>query len=135
MKTNNQTMTVEQFVMLLTAQSIISTANSGQKDPYKYCSPIHRIYCNDGTSLSVQAHGGVHCAFLNIERDSIGYSKEFGTKLTRCETDSPDLNKYGSDSIEDIEKYVESHGGIDIQTTMEKAVKHAIAICYNSKHS
>lgn len=135
MKTNNQTITVEQFVMLLTAQSIISATANGDENPYLYCSSIHRIYCNDGTGLSVQAHGRVHCAFLNIERDSIGYSKEFGTKLTRCETDSPDLNQYGSDSIEDIEKYVESHGGIDIQTTMEKAVKYAIAACYNSKHS
>lgn len=36
------------------------------------------------------------------------------------------LNQYGIDDIEDIEAYVKSHGGIDIQKTTEEAVNTAI---------
>lgn len=43
-----------------------------------------------------------------------------------AETDSVDLNQYGIDLLEDIEAYVESHGGIDIETTTAKAVEQAI---------
>ena len=43
-----------------------------------------------------------------------------------CETDCEELDQYGIDDIEDIEKYVESHGGIDIEATTSHAVETAI---------
>lgn len=132
METNNQTMSVEQFVMILTAQSIISAEYAGAKDPYNCC-PIHRIYCNDGYDISVQAHARVHCSFRDVERDHLGYSKTFGSKLRRCETDSVELDQYCSDSIEDIEECVERHGGIDFQTTMEHAIQTAQRIIENGR--
>ena len=132
MKTNNQMMSVAQFVMILTAQSIISAKYAGAEDPYNCC-PIHRIYCNDGYDISVQAHAGVHCSFRGVERDGLGYSKTFGSKLLRCETDSVELNQYCSDRIKDIEECVERHGGIDFQTTMEHAIQIAQRIIENSR--
>lgn len=45
-----------------------------------------------------------------------------------CETDCEDLNQYGIDDIEDIETYVESHGGIDIQKTTEEAVNYTLNV-------
>lgn len=132
METNNQTMSVEQFVMILTAQSIISAEYAGAEDPYNCCA-IRRIYCNDGYDISVQAHAGVHCSFRDVERDYLGYSKTFGSKLLRCETDSVELNQYCSDSIEDIEECVERHGGIDFQTTMEHAIQAAQRVIENSR--
>lgn len=132
METNNQMMSVEQFVMILTAQAIISAKFAGAKDPYNCCT-IHRIYCNDGYDISVQAHAGVHCSFRGVERDGLGYSKSFGSKLLRCETDSVELNQYCSDSIKDIEKCVEHHGGIDFQTTMEHAIQIAQRVIENSR--
>ena len=132
METNNKTMSVEQFVMILTAQSIISAEYAGAEDPYNCCA-IRRIYCNDGYDISVQAHAGVHCSFRDVERDHLGYSKTFGSKLLRCETDSAELNQYCSDSIEDVEECVERHGGIDFQTTMEHAIQAAQRVIENSR--
>lgn len=132
METNNQMMSVEQFVMILTAQSIISAKYAGAEDPYNCCT-IHRIYCNDGYDISVQAHAGVHCSFRGVERDGLGYSKTFGSKLLRCETDSVELNQYCSDRIKDIEECVERHGGIDFQTTMEHAIQIAQRVIENSR--
>lgn len=132
METNNQMMSVEQFVMILTAQSIISAKYAGAEDPYNCC-PIHRIYCNDGYDIYVQAHAGAHCSFRDVERDGLGYSKTFGSKLLRCETDSVELNQYCSDSIKDIEECVERHGGIDFQTTMEHAIQTAQRFIENSR--
>lgn len=132
METNNQMMSVKQFVMILTAQSIISAKYAGAKDPYNCCA-IHRIYCNDGYDISVQAHAGVHCSFRGVERDGLGYSKTFGSKLLRCETDSVELNQYCSDSIKDIEECVKRHGGIDFQATMEHAVQTAQRVIENSR--
>lgn len=117
-------MNVKQFVMLLTAQSIISAAASGQKNPYRKCSEIPCIYCNDGTAVSVQAHGRAQCTFRGIKKHNrLGHSESFGSELICCE--SPDLNPYDSEHISIVEAYVAEHGGIDIQTTMEKAVKTA----------
>ena len=132
METNNQTMSVEQFVMILTAQSIISAEHAGAKDPYDCC-PIRRIYCKDGYDISVQAHAGVYCAFSDVERDILGCSKTFGSKLLRCETDSVELHQYCSDSIEDIEECVKRHGGIDFQATMEHAVQTAQRVIESSR--
>lgn len=128
------TITVKQFVMLLTSQSIVSAASHmtpkiSSTNPYKCATPIMRIYCADGESLSVQAHGGCHVIFEDIHPKSgifSCYSPKFGRKLAMCETDCEELDQYGIDDIEDIEKYVESHGGIDIEATTSHAVEIAI---------
>lgn len=116
-------MNVKQFVMLLTAQSIISAAASGQKNPYRKCSQIPCIYCNDGTAISVQAHGKAQCTFRGIKHNRLGRSETFGSELLCCE--APIVNPYDSEDISIVEAHVAEHGGIDIQTTMEKAVKTA----------
>ena len=123
------TISVKDYVMLLTSQSIVSqclnTAVNAHSNPYRTCEPIHRIICADGTSLSVQAHGACHVIFNDVKPNGL-YSPIFGKELAMCETDCEDLDQYGINSIEDIEAYVESHGGIDIQATTSRAVKHAI---------
>ena len=132
--TTMATITVKQFVMLLTSQSIVSAAShmtpkTSVINPYKAATPIMRIYCADGESLSVQAHGGCHVKFEDIKSQGgiySLYSPTFGRKLGMCETDCEELDQYGIDDIEDIEKYVESHGGIDIETTTSHAVETAI---------
>lgn len=130
------TITVKQFVMLLTSQSIVSVASRmtpkiASNDPYKAAAPIMRIYCADGKSLSVQAHGECHVRFEDIKPEPSMfsyYSPKFGRKLVMCETDCEELDRYGIDDIEDIEKYVESHGGIDIEATTSNAIETAIEI-------
>ena len=100
--------------MLLTSQSIVSAAShrtpkTSSINPYKCATPIMRIYCADGESLSVQAHGGCHVRFEDINPESgifSYYSPKFGRKLAMCETDCEELDQYGIDDIEDIEKYV-----------------------------
>lgn len=127
------TITVKQFVMLLTSQAIVATASKMTPDrafgvsPYS-CSPIARIYCADGTSISVQAHAGAHCKFSDIDCEGpfSWYASTFGKDLIMAETDCEELDQYGIDDIEDIEKYVESHGGIDIEATTSHAVETAI---------
>ena len=127
------TITVKQYVMLLTAEHIVTAASRMTPDrafgssPYS-CSPIARIYCADGTSISVQAHSGAHCKFADVESGGPFslYPKTFGKDLVMAETDCEELDQYGIDDIEDIEKYVESHGGIDIETTTSHAVEQAI---------
>lgn len=127
------TITVKQYVMLLTAEHIVTAASRMTPDtafgssPYS-CSPIARIYCADGTSISVQAHAGSHCRFADVpgEEGLSWYTSTFGKDLIAAETDCEELDQYGIDDIEDIEKYVESHGGIDIEATTSHAVENAI---------
>ncbi len=64
-------MTVEQYVMLMTAWSII---NNKERDSYKYAGAIPHIICKDGYKISVQCHGGVHCKFEGISQDDLSYS-------------------------------------------------------------
>ena len=131
--TTMATITVKQYVMLLTSQSIVCAASAhtpGQiSNPYKYASPIMRIVCSDGEELSVQAHGGCHVKFADVPKEHwsfSSYASTFGRELTMCETDCEELDQYGIDDIEDIEKYVESHGGIDFEATTSHAVETAI---------
>ena len=136
------TITVKQYVMLLTSQSIVCAASAhtpGQiSNPYLYASPIMRIVCTDGEELSVQAHGGCHVKFKDVpvEKECFSwYSPTFGRELAMCETDCEKLYQYGIDDINDIEAYVAKHGGIDIEATTSKAIECAIKACerYNSK--
>lgn len=126
------TITVKQYVMLLTANHILAASynmapTESLLTPYK-CSPITRIYCADGTSISVQVHAGAHCQFADV--DCAGpfslYASTFGKELVMAETDCEELDQFGIDDIEDIEKYVESHGGIDFEATTSHAVETAI---------
>ena len=127
------TITVKQYVMLLTAEHIVTAASRMTPhgtlgaSPYS-CSPIARIYCADGTSISVQAHAGAHCKFSDIKSEGPFslYASTFGKELVMAETDCEELDQYGIDDIEDIEKYVESHGGIDFEATTSHAVETAI---------
>jgi hypothetical protein len=88
------TITVKQYVMLLTANHILASAarmtpdNAFGSTPYN-CSPITRIYCTDGTSISVQAHSGAHCKFsdANCEGPFSLYASTFGKNLVMAETD------------------------------------------------
>ena len=127
------TITVKQYVMLLIAEHIVIAASRMTPDrafgssPYS-CFPIARIYCADGTSISVQAHACSHCKFADVdcEEPFSLYASTFGKELVMAETDCEELDQYGIDVIEDIEKYVESHGGIDIEATTSHAVENAI---------
>ena len=138
------TITVKQFVMLLTSQAIVTTSFRMTPDrafgrtPYN-CGPIVHIICADSTEISVQCHSGCHAVFSDIASAATGcgiYSDTFGKELAACETDCEELDQYGIDYIEDIEKYVESHGGIDIETTTSRAVESAIKTLkpYNGRH-
>ena len=131
--TTMATITVKQYVMLLTAEHIVTAASRMTPDTVLYsspysCSPIARIYCVDGTSISVQAHAGSHCKFADVDCKGpfSWYASTFGKELIMAETDCEELDQYGIDDIEDIEKYVESHGGIDIEATTSHAVETAI---------
>lgn len=127
------TITVKQYVMLLMSEHIIEAASrmtpdvAFGKSPYGH-SPIARIWCADGTSISVQIHKGAHCKFADVDREGPFslYASTFGKDLVMAETDCEELDQYGIDDIEDIEKYVESHGGIDIEATTSHAVENAI---------
>lgn len=133
------TITVKQYVMLLTSQSIVCAASAhtpGQiSNPYKYTSPIMRIVCADGEELSVQAHGGCHAKFADVPSDILSYASNFGRELIACETDCVELDQFGIDDIDDIEAYVAKHGGIDVEATTSKAIQCAIKHCenYNSR--
>jgi hypothetical protein len=127
------TITVKQYVMLLTAEHIVTAASRMTPDtafgtsPYS-CSPIARIYCADGTSISVQAHAGSHCKFADVDCEGPFslYASAFGKELVMAETDCEELDQYGIDDIDDIEAYVAKHGGIDIEATTSKAIECAL---------
>lgn len=120
--------TVESYVLLLLAEQMSSIRKFNSRtaeEAFRFTAPIARIFCVDGTSISVQAHAGAHCRYEDIPTDGM-YSHSFGSKLSIVETDSDDLDKYGCDTMECVELYVESHGGIDFIKTSEEAVKRAL---------
>lgn len=124
--------TVKQFVMLLTSQAIVTTSSRMDRilglTPYN-CGPIVHIICADSTEISVQCHAGCHAVFSDIASSATGcgiYSDTFGKELAACETDCEELDQYGINDIEDIENYVASHGGIDIEATTSNAIRVAI---------
>ena len=90
------TITVKQYVMLLTAEHIVTAASRMTPDD------------------------------VDCERPFSLYASTFGKDLVMAETDCEELDQYGIDDIEDIEKYVESHGGIDFEATTSHAVETAI---------
>lgn len=109
-------MTVEQFVLLCNYSQL--NQNEGN---YKALEPIFHIVCTDGHEISVQVHAYVHAAFEGIQPKSGMYNSRIGRKIVFAETDDLDLDQFGFDSIEDIESFVQSHGGIDLEKTLDKA--------------
>ena len=93
---------------------------------------IHRLYkglwaltpyivCSDGKGISVQTHHGAHCKFEGIAEEGpfSWYSESCNLEPIMAETNSEDLNQYGIDNMSDIEAWIESHGGIDIDATIK----------------
>ena len=79
------------------------------------------IVCADGKGISVQTHRGAHCKYEGIAEEGpfSWYSESCNLEPTMAETNSEDLNQYGIDDISDIEAWIESHGGIDIDATIK----------------
>ena len=76
------------------------------------------IVCADGNGISVQTHQYAHCKFEGIAGES-WYSESCNLEPIMAETNSEDLNQYGIDNMSDIEAWIESHGGIDIDATIK----------------
>lgn len=79
------------------------------------------IVCADGKGISVQTHQGAHCKFKGIieEGPFSWYSESCNLEPIMVETNCPELDQYGIDMIEDVEAWIESHGGIDIDATIK----------------
>lgn len=79
------------------------------------------IVCSDGNGISVQTHCDAHCEFKDIaEKGPFSqYSESCNLEPIMAETNSVDLDQYGIDSMSDIEAWIESHGGIDIDATIK----------------
>lgn len=93
---------------------------------------LPRIYCKDGFNISIQVNEGNYCGSENGYRkfgnewklvewgfpsapiDRIEYDAE-------CYTDLETTNSVGSIEIEKIDELLESHGGIDILSTLSNA--------------
>ena len=76
------------------------------------------IVCSDGKGISVQTHQYAHCKFKNIAGE-YWYSESCNLEPIMAETNSEDLDQYGIDDMSDIEAWIESHGGIDIDATIK----------------
>lgn len=79
------------------------------------------IVCSDGNGISVQTHQGAHCEFEGIAQEDpfSWYPESCNLEPIMAETNSEDLNQYGIDDMPDIEAWIESHGGIDIDATIK----------------
>ena len=76
------------------------------------------IVCSDGKGISVQTHQYAHCKFEGIVGE-YWYSESCNLEPIMAETNSEDLSQYGIDDMSDIEAWIESHGGIDIDATIK----------------
>lgn len=76
------------------------------------------IVCSDGKGISVQTHQYAHCKFEGIAGE-YWYSESCNLEPVMAETNSEDLSQYGIDDMSDIEAWIESHGGIDIDATIK----------------
>lgn len=76
------------------------------------------IVCSDGKGISVQTHQYAHCKFKGIAGE-YWYSESCNLEPIMAETNSVDLSQYGIDDMSDIEAWIESHGGIDIDATIK----------------
>lgn len=90
--------------------------------------PLPRIYCKDGFNISIQINNGNYCASENG-------SRTFGLDWQMVEWGFPSEEltdeKYKTDGdigayvpIEVMDELLESHGGIDYETTFKYAYEH-----------
>lgn len=122
--------TVKQYVLLCTATTLLpikdrpSLIRPGKNAYKEACCPIGKIVCVDGTQISVQAHSGCHTVFADVKPDANywHYAPNIGYELAMCETNSEELDQYGIDDIDDIQKVVDSHGGIDLDATIYRLI-------------
>ena len=81
-----------------------------------------KVYCSDGHNVSVQGHCGSYSKprefspkYLNVE---LGYPSS-EDKLFKSEfSDGDDIAGYVPINI--VHDYIQSHGGVDVKTTLKK---------------
>lgn len=119
-------MTVKQYVLLCTASTLLPFTREARrqgKPAYQITGhPIGHIICADGTEVSVQAHKYCHAMFGDAEPSSPLYSSNIGEELLACETDSLELDQYGIDEIDVIQRMIDKHGGIDVDATISNLI-------------
>lgn len=89
---------------------------------------IPRIYCKDGFNVSVQVHHGAYCASENgIQQFGLqwkdvewGYPSNPLTDEKYNPEDSSGESVGAYVPIEIMDELIEQHGGIDINTTLNK---------------
>lgn len=115
-------MTTVQEFLALTAQVV----NANNNVVYKHNTP--RIYCMDGTSLSVQASKLTYCnpredigPYTQVE---VGYPSRFFEELLDYaeEPSNPTKTVYGYVPINLVEEIVNKCGGICMEVTLLKKV-------------
>ena len=84
---------------------------------------VKRMYCNDGFSMSVQAHDGAYCDprvdpaktdyYFEVE---IGYPSEKEHLIMQYaeDVDNPTDTVYGYVPVEVVAEVIEKHGGIKV---------------------
>lgn len=119
-------MTVREYVLLCTASSLLpllEKAKKAGKPAYQIGGyPIGHVICNDGTEVSIQAHKYCHAMFGDAKPSAPLYSSNIGKELLMCETDSPELDQYGIDEIDVIQRMIDKHGGIDVDATINNLI-------------
>ena len=84
---------------------------------------VKRLHCNDGFSMSVQAHYGVYCS-PRVDPSETGYYSEveIGFPSEKEELlmgyvedyDNPTDTVYGYVPVEVVQEVIEKHGGIKV---------------------
>ena len=84
---------------------------------------VKRLHCNDGFSMSVQAHDGAYCSPRTDPADTDYYFEvEVGFPSDREELlmeyvedyDNPTKTVYGYVPVEVVQEVIEKHGGIKV---------------------
>jgi len=94
---------------------------------------LPRIWCKDGFNISVQVHHGNYCASENGTREfglnwlevEWGFpSEEIDGEKYNAEDESYTMNSVGGYiNVDLLDSLLTEHGGIDLQTTLEKHLK------------
>ena len=84
---------------------------------------VKRLHCNDGFSMSVQAHYGAYCSprvdpsetdyYFKVE---IGFHSEKEELIMKYveDYDNPKETVYGYVTVEVVQEVIEKHGGIKV---------------------
>ena len=84
---------------------------------------VERLHCNDGFSMSVQAHDGAYCSpRVNSTSTDYYFEVEVGFPSDREELlmeyvedyDNPTNTVYGYVPVEVVQEVIEKHGGIKV---------------------